>query len=84
MMGDTYTIVDMDVVGLGAADADGARRGWCPGFPISSAMIDEVGGRPAAQAVSALREKYKFKQEMGRGGAAQPVPGTSRTHALAT
>ena len=40
MVGDTYTIVDMDVVGLGAADSAVARRG-----PLGKVPESEAPGR---------------------------------------
>ncbi|OQW61402.1 MAG: glutathione S-transferase [Proteobacteria bacterium SG_bin9] len=64
MVGDTYTIVDMDVWGwarmipfiLG-------EDGWAK-FPNLKRLHDEVGARPAAARAIALKDKFTFKAEM--------------------
>jgi GST-like protein len=64
MVGDTYTIVDMDVWGwtrLGQfvlGEDPGAR------FPNLKRLIEEVGARPAAQRAVALKDRHSFKADM--------------------
>jgi GSH-dependent disulfide-bond oxidoreductase len=64
MVGDTYTIVDMDVWGW-------ARmipfilgdNGWAP-YPNLKRLVDEIQARPAAARAIALKDKFPFKAEM--------------------
>ncbi len=64
MVGDTYTIVDMDLWGW-------ARLGpfilgdeaWAK-FPNIKRFVDEISARPAAQRAVALKDKFTFKAEM--------------------
>jgi GST-like protein len=65
MVGDTYTIVDMDLWGWARMvpyilgdDAAMAR------FPNVKRLIDEINARPAAQHAVALKDKFTFKAEM--------------------
>src|SRR6516225_67223 len=64
MIGDTYTIVDMDVWGWARlvptvlGDAAWAK------FPHLKRLVDEIGAGPAAQRAVALKDKHKFKTEM--------------------
>jgi len=64
MIGDTYTIVDMDVWGWARlvptvlGDAAWAK------LPHLKRLVDEIGARPAAQRAVALKDKHKFKTEM--------------------
>jgi GSH-dependent disulfide-bond oxidoreductase len=64
MIGDTYTIVDMDVWGWARlvptvlGDAAWAK------FPHLKRLVDEISARPAAQRAVALKDKHKFKTEM--------------------
>jgi GST-like protein len=64
MIGETYTIVDMDVWGWARlvptvlGDAAWAK------FPHLKRLVDEIGARPAAQRAVALKDKHKFKTEM--------------------
>ena len=64
MVGDTYTIVDMDVWGwtrLGQfvlGEDPGAR------FPNLKRLIEEVSARPAAQRAVALKDRHSFKADM--------------------
>jgi GSH-dependent disulfide-bond oxidoreductase len=64
MLGDTYTIVDMDVWGwarlIPTVLGDG---GWAK-FPNVKRLVDEISARPAAQRAVALASKHKFKTEM--------------------
>ena len=64
MLGDTYTIVDMDVWGWARLVpmilGDTAWDKW----KNLKRLVDEISARPAAQRAVALREKHKFKTEM--------------------
>jgi GST-like protein len=64
MLGDTYTIADMNVWGwarmLPTVLGDGA---WTK-FPNLKRLVDEISARPAAQKATALKERHKFKTEM--------------------
>jgi GST-like protein len=64
MMGDTYTIVDIDVWGWARlVPMVLGEEAWAK-LPNLKRLVDEVSARPAAQRVAALRDKYKFKTEM--------------------
>jgi GST-like protein len=64
MLGDTYTIVDMDLWGwarlMPVILGDVA---WAK-FPNLKRLADEIGARPAAQRAVALKDKFTFKTEM--------------------
>jgi len=64
MLGDTYTIVDMNVWGwarlIPTVLGDGA---WAK-FPNLKRLVDEISARPAAQKAMALKDRHKFKTEM--------------------
>src|SRR5580693_7374938 len=62
MIGDTYTIVDMDVWGWARLMPLG-EPAWSK-FPNLKRFVDEVSARPAAQRAVALKDKHKFKTEM--------------------
>ena len=75
MMGDTYTIVDIDVWGWARLIPMVLGEDWWPRFPNVKRLVDEISARPAAQRVTALREKYKFKQEMDEEAKRALFPG---------
>ena len=64
MLGDTYTIADMNVWGwarmLPMVVGDGA---WDK-FKNLKRLVDEVGARPAAQKAATLKDRHKFKTDM--------------------
>jgi GST-like protein len=62
MVGDTYTIVDMDVWGWVRLMPLG-EPAWAK-FPNLKRLVDEISARPAAQRAVALKDKHKFKAEM--------------------
>jgi len=64
MLGDTYTIVDMDVWGWARLIPMVLGEGAWAKFPNLKRLVDEISARPAAQRAVALREKFKFKTEM--------------------
>jgi GSH-dependent disulfide-bond oxidoreductase len=64
MVGDSYTIVDMDIWGWARLltfilgdDAWGS-------FPNLKRLFDEISARPAAQRAMTLKDKFAFKAEM--------------------
>jgi len=64
MVGDTYTIVDMDVWGWARMVpfilGDDA---WAK-LPNVKRLVDEISARPAAARANGLKDKFKFKAEM--------------------
>src|SRR5450830_85813 len=64
MIGDTYTIVDMDVWGwarlINAPLGDGAAAK----FPNLKRVVDEISARPAALRAIALKDRHQWKAEM--------------------
>ena len=64
MVGDTYTIVDMDVWGWARLiPVVLGETAWAK-FPNLKRLVDEISARPAAQRAVALKDKYKWKTEM--------------------
>ena len=64
MLGDTYTIVDMNIWGWARLIPNVlGENGWAK-FPNLKRMIDEISARPAAAKAVALKDKHKFKTEM--------------------
>ena len=64
MLGDVYTIVDMDVWGWSRLMPVILGDGGWPKFPNLKRLVDEISARPAAQRAVALKDKHKFKAEM--------------------
>ena len=62
MIGDSYTIVDMDVWGWARLMPLG-EPAWSK-FPNLKRFVDEISARPAAQRAMTLKDKHKFKTEM--------------------
>jgi GSH-dependent disulfide-bond oxidoreductase len=62
MLGDAYTIVDMDVWGWARLMPLG-ESAWQK-FPNLKRLVDEIGARPAAQRAVTLKDRHKFKTEM--------------------
>jgi GST-like protein len=64
MLGDTYTIVDMNIWGWSRLIPNVlGEKGW-EQFPNLKRLTDEINARPAAQRAQALKDKHKFKTEM--------------------
>ena len=64
MVGDTYTIVDMDLWGWARLiPMFSGEAAWAK-FPNLKRLVDEISARPAAQRAVALKDKHKFKAEM--------------------
>jgi GST-like protein len=64
MLGDTYTIVDMDVWGWARLVPAVLGEGAWDKFPNLKRLVDEISARPAAARAIALKDKHKFKTEM--------------------
>src|SRR6187431_848072 len=64
MVGDSYTIVDMNVWGWARLIPNVlGGKGW-EKFPNLKRLTDEINARPAAARAVALKDKHKFKTEM--------------------
>ena len=64
LVGDSYTIVDMDAWGWARLiPVVLGEQAWA-NFPNLKRMVDEITTRPAAQRAIALKDKHKFKTEM--------------------
>jgi GST-like protein len=64
MVGDTYTIVDMDVWGWARLmPVVLGEEAWGK-FPKLKRLVDEITARPSAARAIALKDKHKFKTEM--------------------
>jgi GST-like protein len=64
MLGDTYTIVDMNVWGWARLIPNVlGEKGW-EKFPNLKRLSDEISARPAAAKAIALKDKHTFKTEM--------------------
>jgi GST-like protein len=64
MLGDAYTIVDMNVWGWSRLMPNILGEGGWAKFPNLKRMVDEISARPAAQRAVALKDRHKFKTEM--------------------
>jgi GSH-dependent disulfide-bond oxidoreductase len=64
MVGDSYSIVDMDVWGWARMIPFAMGEDGWEGLPNVKRLADEVSARPAAARAVALRERFTFKAEM--------------------
>src|SRR3954468_4395254 len=64
MLGDTYTIVDMNVWGWARLMPNILGEGAWAKFPNLKRLVDEVSARPAAQKALTLKDRHKFKTDM--------------------
>ena len=64
MVGDTYTIVDMDLWGWARLIPNFSGEAAWARFPNLKRLVEEISARPAAQRAVALKDKHKFKTEM--------------------
>jgi GSH-dependent disulfide-bond oxidoreductase len=74
MLGNTYTIVDMNVWGWARLVPTVLGDGAWEKFPNLKRLVDEISARPAAQRAMALKDRHKFKDRDGRRGDAGHVP----------
>jgi len=64
MVGESYTIVDMDVWGWARIVPFILGDGAWSKYPNLKRLVDEISARPAAARAVALKDKFKFKAEM--------------------
>jgi GSH-dependent disulfide-bond oxidoreductase len=64
MVGDTYTIVDMDVWGWARMIPFILGDNAFAKYPNVKKLVDEISARPAAAKAIALKDNFKFKAEM--------------------
>ncbi|MGB8402431.1 glutathione S-transferase family protein [Bradyrhizobium sp.] len=64
MVGDTYTIVDMDVWGWARMIPFILGEEAVAKYPNVKRLLDEISARPAAAKAIALKDNFKFKAEM--------------------
>src|SRR6516164_4445738 len=64
LLGDTYTIVDMDAWGWARLIPMVIGEAAWTKLPNLKRLVDEINARPAAQRAVALASKHKFKTEM--------------------
>jgi GSH-dependent disulfide-bond oxidoreductase len=64
MVGDTYSIVDMDVWGWARMTTFVLGDDGFAKFPNVKRLVDEISARPAAAKAIALKDAFKFKAEM--------------------
>jgi GST-like protein len=64
LVGDTYTIVDMDAWGWARMVPFIMGEGAWEKFPNLKRLTDEISARPAAARAIALKDKHIFKAEM--------------------
>jgi GST-like protein len=64
MLGDTYTVVDMNIWGWSRLIPNVlGEKGW-EQFPNLKRLTDEINARPAAAKATTLKDRHKFKTEM--------------------
>jgi GST-like protein len=63
MVGETYTIVDMDVWGWARLVPMVLGKEAWSNFPHVKRLVDEIEARPAAQRALKLKERFAFKTE---------------------
>jgi GST-like protein len=64
VLGDAYTIVDMDVWGWARLIPNVLGEGAWDKFKNLKRLTDEISARPAAARALALKDRHKFKTEM--------------------
>ncbi len=64
MLGDTYTVVDMNVWGWARLLPNVVGEGAFDKYKNIKRLLDEINARPAAAKANALKDRHKFKTEM--------------------
>ncbi len=77
MLGDTYTIVDMDVWGWARVVPFIMGDDAWSLFPNVKRLVDEINVRPAALRVATLKERFTFKTEMDAEAWRHMFPGNA-------
>lgn len=81
MLGDAYTIVDMNVWGWARLVPFVLGDGAMEQFPNVKRLVEEIAARPAAQRALALKERHSFKTEMDDESRRNLFPGLTRKSA---
>ena len=63
MIGDSYSIVDMNVWGWARMIPNALGEGAWAKFPNLKRLVDEISARPAAARAVALKDRHAFKTE---------------------
>lgn len=64
MLGDTYSIVDMNLWGWARSVTFALGEAALDELPNLKRFLDEINGRPAALRVAELKDRFAFKQEI--------------------
>ena len=64
MLGDTYTIVDMNVWGWARMLPNVVGEGAWDKYKNLKRLVDEINARPAAAKANGLKDRHQFKTEM--------------------
>jgi len=64
MLGDTYTVADMNVWGWARMLPNVVGEGAWDKYKNLKRLVDEINARPAAAKASTLKDRHKFKTEM--------------------
>ena len=64
MVGDSYTIVDMNVWGWARLIPNALGEAAWEKFPNVKRLVDEISARPAAARATVLKDRHAFKTEM--------------------
>jgi len=64
VVGDSYTIVDMNVWGWARLIPNALGEAAWEKFPNVKRLVDEISARPAAARATALKDRHAFKTEM--------------------
>jgi GST-like protein len=78
MVGDAYSIVDMDVWGWARLGPFVMGEETYARFPNVKRLVDEISARPAAVRAVALKDKHKFKTEMDADARRHMFPQNAR------
>jgi len=74
MLGDAYTIADMNVWGWARLLPNVVGEGAWDKYNNLKRLTDEISARPAAQKAMALKDRHKFKTEMDAEALAAMFP----------
>ena len=81
MLGDAYTIVDMNVWGWARLVPFVLGEDGPAPFPHVKRLVDEINARPAAVRALALKERHSFKTEMDDESRRNLFPGNVKSAA---
>lgn len=78
VLGDAYTIVDMDVWGWARLIPFVLNESAFDGLPNLKRLVDEISARPAAVKAAGLKDRHAFKAEMDEEAQRYMFPGNER------